>query len=1273
MSRARSVFVPVVAVMLAVLAPIPGSPLRAAPDIPASQTVGSLSPSTAAVQLELAQQSLRAGANSTIDSPSTCSGAQWTHQVCHPALPSTGGAHSLGPNWSHPGSSPIPPEGYTVAMAYDEFDGYVLLVTAGQTWRYSPTGWTELHPDNQPPAVSEATMVYDPHDGCTVYYGGYSIGYYDGNYDQLIPRNYTWAFRGDVWTNLTHPIAPPPARGATLSYDTWDGYVLLFNGLSKDGTWEFSAGNWTAVPFANGDEPSPRYGPAFVDDPRDGSVLLFGGAGVAPGWSCNCSDVEFNDTWVFHSGSWQNLTKDELVSPSPRDRSTVAYDATEGEVMLWGGVVTAHGQVAPADAWTFSRERWSFVNRTDQAPPFHFGAAATFVSASNSVFVYGGVDELGVATDQAWTFTSSGWTSAFVLESPPASGYASMAYDGADGYVVLFDSGGAASLGPESQTWSFLNGVWTELAPPLQPSPRAGASMAYDPEDGYVVLFGGVGATGDLNETWSFSGGRWTNLTNSARAAPEPRDSAALTWDSEDGYLLLFGGFNSSTGNAVTSYGRDDTWSFVGGDWTNRSTSGPRPGVRYGASLADDRADRYVLLFGGEWGCDWCANWVAYNDTWTYRGGTWTLHNLSINPSPTSYEVLADDPSSGGIVLFGGTAYGEGETNVTWFFYHGNWTELNLTTAPAPVWGFGYSTDPNEGGVLVFGGASYDYAVQATWLFQFNPMVSVPVVTPEFGNTPLTIVFNQTTVGGTAPVRFNWTFGDGSHSSGATVTHTFDLPGLYWATLNATDSNRNWSQSSFPIAAGTNLSAYATALSLNGTAPLDSELLGSASGGLAPYNYTWTFGDGSPAATGSFVNHVFQFAGAYRAVLTVRDAENFTATVGVNIRVGPVPLVVQLTSNVTRGDAPLGVAFNDSIAGGTPPYNLSWTFGDGGKAKGAAPAHTFRSAGDYLVQLTVTDANDASVTADVEIDVAGALQVSVAWVSRGTPSSVTVSFTGSLIGGQGPYSVLWDFGDGSYSDSLNGSHVYDFPGTYQATLRVSDSNGRSTEVGPFYADVAAPPPALYATLIGSAVTVAPDASLILTADPIGGTGSFHFDWIGLPTGCGNADFATITCHPIAVGTFGVTVSITDGAGQVANASTAVSVFDPSLSILLLISPNPAAESTPTSIRAITLGGTAPFAFRWTGLPPGCSTSDSENLTCAPTSPGSWLVHATVTDPYGLTAGANGTLAVQPAASPASVAGPTSPPWELLWIGLAAGVCVAAGVWVIARVIHRTRD
>jgi PKD repeat protein len=58
-------------------------------------------------------------------------------------------------------------------------------------------------------------------------------------------------------------------------------------------------------------------------------------------------------------------------------------------------------------------------------------------------------------------------------------------------------------------------------------------------------------------------------------------------------------------------------------------------------------------------------------------------------------------------------------------------------------------------------------------------------------------------------------------------------------------------------------------------------------------------------------------------------------------------------------------------------------------------------------------------------------------------ASPVVGFEASIDGGTSPYTCEWDLGDGASSDACNVSHIYKNPGTYTATVTVTDSVGQT--------------------------------------------------------------------------------------------------------------------------------------------------------------------------------------------------------------------------------------
>jgi hypothetical protein len=362
-------------------------------------------------------------------------------------------------------------------------------------------------------------------------------------------------------------------------------------------------------------------------------------------------------------------------------------------------------------------------------------------------------------------FDNASWAN--LTPNPTPSSYPSsredpsMTYDDELAATLLF--GGDSWTTPVSSTyvlyqdtWKFAHGKWTELMAGTActatscPSPRTHAMLAYDQIDHEAVLFGGAASIGNpmkvLSDTWVYSNGAWSNVTKTAGTPPAARFDGSMTYDSADGYVLLFGGANGT----LTTLG--DTWTFVHGKWSNISASEPAaPDRRAGAAIAD-MPGGYVELFGGETNGTVIAGGQVCTGGWSWEVapflqfyfhlGKWTpvpgpldcvaspqRPPPAIAPSDPNTPcgrtdaALAWSPKNNRLVLFGGLGYGAGGLeycsgaeilqNDTWVFepdasfysFPGPaWVPDESPGAPAPRYGMGYSSDLASGFFLIFGG-----------------------------------------------------------------------------------------------------------------------------------------------------------------------------------------------------------------------------------------------------------------------------------------------------------------------------------------------------------------------------------------------------------------------------------------------------------------------------------------------------------------------------------------------------------------------------------------
>lgn len=292
---------------------------------------------------------------------------------------------------------------------------------------------------------------------------------------------------------------------------------------------------------------------------------------------------------------------------------------------------------------------------------------------------------------------------------PPGRTWASLAYDAADGYTVLF--GGYNEHGYLGDTWTFVGGVWTNVTPANSPPARDNGVMAYDPVDGYVVLYGGHSSKGDveLRDTWTYRAGVWTNLTGSEALSPGTYADGSLTYDPNLDALLYVGG-EGCTGEFC-----GDDWTFSHGSWAVAG-AGPLGGGVTGFGLAYDVQDTMAITYGGC--CPGSANSFYGRETLGLVGSTW--QNVSqgpLFPPPLNWPAMAYDPNTGQVVMFGGGNGPAGapspgqplgwDYNQTFTFQGDVWSSAQSSTDPPAIDGASMVYDATDGYLLLFGGATY--------------------------------------------------------------------------------------------------------------------------------------------------------------------------------------------------------------------------------------------------------------------------------------------------------------------------------------------------------------------------------------------------------------------------------------------------------------------------------------------------------------------------------------------------------------------------------------
>ncbi|MBI0583289.1 MAG: PKD domain-containing protein [Methanomassiliicoccus sp.] len=184
------------------------------------------------------------------------------------------------------------------------------------------------------------------------------------------------------------------------------------------------------------------------------------------------------------------------------------------------------------------------------------------------------------------------------------------------------------------------------------------------------------------------------------------------------------------------------------------------------------------------------------------------------------------------------------------------------------------------------------------------------------------------------------------------------------------------------------------------------------------------------------------------------------------------PLAATATATPTAGQAPQKVDFDVTASGGSGGYKYLWDFGDGKTSTNRNPSNTYTTGGTFAPRVTVTDSLGRNVTASTaSVTIGSPMTASITASKTGGPAPLTVDFTSVIGNGTGPFTYLWDFGDGSTSDVANPSHVYDTPGDYTVNLTVTDPSDRIA----------------YASEVVIRASESPNVKATITATPLNGT------------------------------------------------------------------------------------------------------------------------------------------------------------------------------------------
>ncbi len=384
-------------------------------------------------------------------------------------------------------------------------------------------------------------------------------------------------------------------------------------------------------------------------------------------------------------------------------------------------------------------------------------------------------------------------------------------------------------------------------------------------------------------------------------------------------------------------------------------------------------------------------------------------------------------------------------------------------------------------------------------------------VSPRYGHAPLTVEATAAPRGGTAtyPVQ-GVAFGDGNASTivGGFANHTFTKPGVYSVQAYVVDSSGATAASApvVVVVGGAPLNVSLAASSEAPAAGASVTFTASVTGGVAPYVYNFSFGDGLEDVNGSTdaVTHAYAVAGAYCAEVVVKDAHHPAdggASARLAIAVGGAaapscgnptsPLTLVGNSSLRPRDAPAD--FPDlfvATGGSTAPNGLAPQVGysSSDAYTAACDCAIFPKTGDYTVHGWENDTVNGEASAEVDVTVEPALSATFTASTLAGAVPLTVAFSAVASGGYdaSAASTHWSFGTGTGETGASVSVTYRTPGEYVAIASLSDAGfGNASEAFVIDAEAAAGAAVGVTATITPAVNVSSGTTVDWNASEVG--------------------------------------------------------------------------------------------------------------------------------------------------------------------------------------------
>jgi outer membrane protein assembly factor BamB len=407
------------------------------------------------------------------------------------------------------------------------------------------------------------------------------------------------------------------------------------------------------------------------------------------------------------------------------------------------------------------------------------------------------------------------------------------------------------------------------------------------------------------------------------------------------------------------------------------------------------------------------------------RGSTGVTALDAANGDPLARKPTSAGVSGRVILARGGAFFGTGNGSVVAVNRSTDdqlWTRtVGSNASEVAVTGTRLVVSNGSGGVVAYNGTG--------WGSEIPPEVTLAVSNTTVGVNE-TVTFEATASDPDGNVTaIAWDFdGDGTaDATGPTASTQYAATGQYPVSVTVTDDTGLTATASTTVSVETQSATppSVTASVSNATVEVNETVTFEATASDPDGNVntiTWDFdGDGTVDANGSTVSTSFRSAGEYDVNVTVTDDTGLTATDTVTVTVtveAPNATPPSVTASVTNATVEINQTVTFEATASDPDgtvQTIEWDFDSDGvvDANGSTVSTSFQSAGEYDVNVTVTDDAGLTATDTVSLTVTATVETSNPFGSDGLPGGAS---------DQPPTDVD---GDGQYED-LNGDDRFTF-------------------------------------------------------------------------------------------------------------------------------------------------------------------------------------------------------------------------------------------------------